>query len=54
MKNTGTNTVYLTGSKKYIDRVIWEDASGKLFVKWYGEMIAVERGEWCFYTVDAY
>ena len=41
MKNMGTRLVYLTGSEKTVERVLWMDENGAYWVKWYGEKIQV-------------
>ena len=54
MKSIGKYMVYLRGSRTSIERTIWIDATGKAFVKYYGNMIEVTRGNWCYVTVGDY
>lgn len=49
----GKDRVYLTGSRRTIERVIHKEA-GKFFVVWYGNMIEVKKGSSGYYTVEAY
>lgn len=54
MKNIGRYEIYLTGSRKWIWRSVLQD-EGRLFVKWYGQMIEVVRGTANYYkTVEKY
>lgn len=54
MKNHGKYSIYLTGSKKRIERTVYEDEYGKCYVKWYGNMIEVKRSGFGYSTVDKY
>ena len=55
MKSHGRYRVYLRGSRKHIERTIYEDENGKCFVKWYGNLIEVKRGNGGTYgTVEMY
>ena len=49
----GKDRVYLTGSRRTIERVICKNA-GKFFIAWYGNMIEVKKGNSGYYTVEAY
>lgn len=54
MKNHFQNIVYLKGSGTSVKRSVYEDENGKFFVKYYGELIEVERHGTDFRTVEAY
>lgn len=41
MTNMGKRLIYLTGSRKTIERVLWRSEDGAYWIKWYGEMIKV-------------
>lgn len=46
--------IWLTGSKKTIKRMVYED-NGKLFIKFYGQLIEVKRSDsGKYYTVKEY
>lgn len=53
MRKFKTDRVWLTGSRREIERVIYQDGE-RFFVKWYGNMIQVEQGRSGFYTVEMY
>ena len=53
MEKIGTGRVWLTGSRKTIERVVYKDGD-KLFVKWYGQMIEVIRGINAYVTIEEY
>lgn len=52
-KNIGQYSIYLTGSKATIKRVVKTDGK-KYFITWYGNQIEVKRGTSGFYTVGTY
>lgn len=54
MINHGTYSVWLTGSKSYVKRCVYEEEkSGKQFIKFYGQLVEVKRsGEYS--TVEEY
>ena len=54
MTRVGTHKIYLTGSRKFIERCVVTDGT-KYFIKWYGNMIEVKLGfSGYFRTVEAY
>lgn len=55
MKSHGRYSIYLTGSHKHIERTVYEDENGKCYIKWYGDMIEVYRGQsGAYVTVEKY
>ena len=47
--------IYLTGSNRNIERVVYEDVNGKFVVRWYDKWIEVRRRDFNNYTsVEAY
>ena len=55
MTKIGTRYIYLTGSHKFIQRVVFIDDNKKAFCKFYGNMIEVEVSKSGYYnTVEAY
>ena len=52
-QNMGTCAIWLTGSKKRVQRVVYK-IGGQFFVKWYGNMIEVKRGTHSFYSIEEY
>lgn len=53
IKNIGKYSIYLTGSKETIQRVVKTDGE-KHFITWYGNLIEVKRGTSGFYTAEEY
>lgn len=53
MKRIGMMSIYLTGSRKTIERVVVSDGE-KFFITWYGQLIEVKQGTHRFYTVLDY
>ena len=41
MRNMEKRLIYLTGSEKTIERVLWQDDDGKFWIKWCGEKVRV-------------
>ena len=54
MKNHGRYRIYMTGSKCYIDRSVYEDKDGKCYIKWYGQMVEVKHSTCGYVTVESY
>ena len=53
MKNMGKYSIYLTGSRKTIQRSVYEE-NGKYFIKFYGQYIEVVRNWSDYCTVEKY
>ena len=55
MKSIGNYPVYLTGSKKTVNRAVKTPDNEKFYIVWYGQLIEVVRGyAGYFKTVEAY
>ncbi len=55
MKNFGSYTIYLSGSKTSIKRNVYYDENiEKYFIKFYGKMIEVRPSYCSFTTVEKY
>ena len=41
MEKLEAKRIYLTGSRKTVERVVWKDNDGRYWIRWGGEMVQV-------------
>lgn len=55
MTSHGRYAIFLTGSKRNVERSVYEDEQKRFWIKWYGKYIEVKRSDFGnYWTVEPY
>ena len=54
MISHGRYAIFLTGSKRNVERSVYEDEQKRYWIKWYGKYIEIKRGISGYYTAEPY